>query len=130
MISISKALTIVKRETAALGVETVRLTDSVGRVLAEDINADTDMPPFDRSQMDGYAVQAKDTANAPVELKIVGEAAAGRGWHNKLRSGEAVRIMTGAPVPKGADSIQKIELTRESNDTVTIKESTATSRFI
>ena len=116
MIPISKALAAVKRESAALGSETIRVSDSVGRILAEHILADTDMPPFDRSQMDGYAVKAKDTAPAPAVLKIVGESAAGRGWHESLGRGEAVRIMTGAPVPKGADSIQKIELAGESGD--------------
>src|SRR5687767_12537723 len=130
MIPISKAIDIVKRETSSLGAETIRLSGSVRRVLAEDIVADTDMPPFDRSQMDGYAVKAKDTANAPVTLKLVGESAAGRGWHKKLKSGEAVRIMTGAAVPFGADAIQKLELTSESGETVTINESTETSRYI
>jgi molybdenum cofactor synthesis domain-containing protein len=72
--------------------------------------------------MDGYAVIAKDTLNAPSQLNIVGESAAGRGWHNKLNRGEAVRIMTGAPVPKGADAVQKVELTTESDGIVTIFE--------
>jgi molybdopterin biosynthesis enzyme len=122
MIEISKALKIIKRETKPLGDESVRLSDAVGRILAEHILADTDMPPFDRSQMDGFAVRAKDTENAPVGLKIVGESAAGRGWHRKMKSGEAVRIMTGAPVPDGADSIQKIELTSEADGVITILE--------
>jgi molybdopterin biosynthesis enzyme len=55
----------------------VRLERSIGRILAEDIFADSDMPPFDRSQMDGYAMKAKDTSSAPVDLKLVGESAAG-----------------------------------------------------
>ena len=63
--------------------------------------------------MDGYALRANDVANAPARLHIVGESAAGRGWHQELKSGEAVRIMTGAPVPSGADSVQQVELTRE-----------------
>jgi molybdopterin biosynthesis enzyme len=86
----------------------------MGRVLADDIIADTDLPPFDRSQMDGYAVRAADAqVESPARLKIVGESAAGRGWHQEMRAGEAVRIMTGAPVPAGADSVQQVELTRE-----------------
>ena len=79
MIPVPKAISIVKRETTSLGSQTVRLSDSLGRILAEDILADTDMPPFDRSQMDGFAVIAKDTLKAPVELRIVGESAAGHG---------------------------------------------------
>jgi molybdenum cofactor synthesis domain-containing protein len=110
--------------------ESVQIKAAVGRVLAEDIVADSDMPPFDRSQMDGYAVRAQDVQKAPVRLKIVGESAAGRGWHKTVGRAEAVRIMTGAPVPKGTDAIQKIELTRESDGMVEIAKPTAKSRYI
>lgn len=130
MISISKAVSIVNSETAVLGVERIRLSASVGRILAEDVKADTDMPPFDRSQMDGFAVIAKDSAKAPIELKIIGESTAGSGWHRKMKKGEAVRIMTGAPVPNDADSIQKIELTKEVGGIITILEPTETGRYI
>ena len=65
--------------------------------------------------MDGYAVRAADTQNAPVRLRIVGESAAGSGWHQEMKVGEAVRIMTGAPLPKGADSVQQVELTKTSS---------------
>ena len=130
MITGEKALKIVASETPALKSERVPLAGAVGRVLAEDIAADTDMPPFDRSQMDGYAVRAADTENAPVTLTVVGESAAGRGWHKTLGPGEAVRIMTGAPLPAGADAVQKIEVTSEAGDTVTIKEPTAAGRYI
>ncbi len=112
MIEITNAIEIVKRETGVLAAERIALNDAVGRVLAEDIVADTDLPPFDRSQMDGFAVVASDSKNAPVTLKIVGESAAGRGWHHTMKPGEAVRIMTGAPVPTGADAVQRVELTR------------------
>ncbi|KXK02199.1 MAG: molybdopterin molybdochelatase [Acidobacteria bacterium OLB17] len=112
MIPLDKALKIVDRSIPQLGSERVELFDAVGRILAEDIRADGDQPPFDRSMMDGFAVAGKDIATTPVTLKIVGESAAGRGWHNTLRRGEAVRIMTGAPVPAGADTVQRVELTR------------------
>ena len=69
-------------ESLTLGSETVGLSDSMGRILAEDIIADTDLPPFDRAQMDGYAVRAADVAKTPAQLKIVGESAAGAGWHS------------------------------------------------
>ncbi len=130
MIPVSKALKIIERETQSLSVERVALEDSIGRILAEDIIADSDLPPFDRSQMDGYAVRAADTKNVPVTLKLVGESAAGRGWRGKLKSGEAVRIMTGASVPAGADSVQKLEVAREKGDTVTLLEPTELGRFI
>lgn len=113
MITIAKALRIIDGVVPRLGTEKVPLKDTVGRVLAEDIVADTDLPPFDRSQMDGYAVRVADVKNSPVSLKIVGESAAGLGWRGTLKKGEAVRIMTGAPVPLGADAVQKIELSRE-----------------
>jgi molybdenum cofactor synthesis domain-containing protein len=99
-------------------------------VLADAIVADTDLPPFDRAQMDGYAVRAADTASAPVKLRVAGEAAAGRGWRGHVNAGEAVRIMTGAPVPHGADSVQRVEVTREANGEVYVDEATHVEQFI
>ena len=116
MISVAEAIQIVRQQTHTLSVEHVQLQDALGRVLAEDVVADSDLPPFDRSQMDGYAVRAEDAKSAPVRLRIVGESAAGRGWHHELEEGQAVRIMTGAPVPEGADSVQQVELTTELKD--------------
>ena len=115
MISISKAISLIEQNIVSLGTETVSISDVVGRILAEDIAADMDLPPFDRSQMDGFAVRAADVANAPVELKLIGESAAGHGFHTEMHAGETVRIMTGAPVPPGADAVQKVELTGERN---------------
>ena len=130
MIPISKALKLVVTNTTALGTERIPLVDAVGRILAEDVIADTALPPFDRSQMDGYAVKAADTKNIPATLKLVGESAAGRGWHKTLNKGEAVRIMTGAPIPKGADAVQKLEVAKEHGDSVTLLEPTEKGRFI
>ena len=130
MIIVSAAIEIIERKMPKLGADRVAIEISVGRVLAEDIVADSDMPPFDRSQMDGYAVRAADTNDVPAVLKLVGESAAGRGWKGRLKAGEAVRIMPGAPLPAGADAVQKIELTQEADDTVTINEPTAKGRFI
>jgi len=132
MISISDAIGIVLQRTPKLEVEPVLLSDSLGRVLAEDIIADTDLPPFDRAQMDGYAVRSADVANTPARLRIVGESAAGSGWHHEMKAGEAVRIMTGAPVPVGADAVQQVELTREADgaEFVEILEPVDTGRSI
>ena len=113
MIPVSEAIRIIKEQTRPLPAERVALAAALGRALAEEIVADTDLPPFDRARMDGYAVRAEDTKGAPARLRIAGEAAAGKGWRGTLRAGEAVRIMTGAPVPAGADSVQQVELTRE-----------------
>jgi molybdopterin molybdotransferase len=132
MISISQAIQIVLQQAPRLTSEAVALPEATNRVLAEDIVADTDLPPFDRAQMDGYAVRAADVANTPAQLKIVGESAAGSGWHHEMNAGEAVRIMTGAPVPAGADAVQQVELTHESNGagTVEILESVEAGRSI
>src|SRR6266436_3031717 len=122
MIPITEAIEIVLQQTSPVEVESVGLSDALNRVLAEDIIADCDLPPFDRAQMDGYAVRAEDVSTTPARLRIAGESAAGRGWHHEMKAGEAVRIMTGAPVPAGADAVQQVELTRESNGDVEILE--------
>ncbi len=132
MISVAEAIRIVRERTPPLPIEHVLLDEALGRVLAEDIIADTDLPPFNRAQMDGYAVRASDTSNPPARLRVVGEAAAGRGWRGRLREGQAVRIMTGAPVPAGADSVQQVEVTREENGgaLVEIARATTPGQFI
>ena len=130
MIPISRAIQIVLEHTPALGDESISLPQSLNRILAEDIVADTDLPPFDRAQMDGYAVRAADVAAVPVCLRIVGESAAGAGWHHEMKTGEAVRIMTGAPVPPGADAVQQVELTRERDAQVEILEPVEAGRSI
>jgi len=130
MISISDAIQIVLGQTRTLPPEDADLESASGRILAEDIVADTDLPPFDRAQMDGYAVRADDVASVPARLHIVGESAAGAGWHHEMKAGQAVRIMTGAPVPTGADSVQQVELTRQHNSEVEILEPVALGRSI
>src|SRR6267143_4136942 len=132
MIPVFQALRIVREITKPLAAESVSLADALGRFLAQDIVADSDLPPFDRSQMDGYAVRAEDVQNLPAGLRIVGESVAGRGWHHEMHAGEAVRIMTGAPVPAGADSVQQVELTREVDNgkVVNILESVSLGRSI
>lgn len=130
MIPIAEAIRIVESETKRLPAEQIDLTAGRGRFLAEDIIADTDLPPFDRAQMDGYAVRASDVANVPARLRIVGESAAGAGWHHEMKAGQAVRIMTGAPVPAGADAVQQVELTRENDSEVEILERVELGRSI
>lgn len=130
MIPIHEAIKVVLQHSSTLKPESVALSDVMGRVLAEDIIADCDLPPFDRAQMDGYAVRAEDVAATPARLKIVGESAAGSGWHHEMKTGEAVRIMTGAPVPVGADAVQQVELTREANGEVEILEPVDSGRSI
>lgn len=105
--------------------ETVSLTSSRGRVLAEDVRADRDVPPFANSAMDGYAVLASDvrmaTAAAPVRLKVLGEVRAGATPPRPVTPGSTLRIMTGAMLPDGADAVVRVEDTAELNGQVEIR---------
>jgi molybdopterin molybdotransferase len=129
MIPISEAISIIKRKVYLLEAESVDLSAVCGRVLAEDIFADSDLPPFDRSMMDGFAVKSEDVQNCPAKLKIVGESVAGKRWEGELNGGEAVRIMTGAALPIGADSVQKVEVTKELDGFIEILEPTKSGQF-
>ncbi len=92
--------------------EQLAVVDATGRLLAEDVLSDSDMPPFDRVMMDGYAVRAEDIQTAPVELPVVGEVAAGDSGSEPLEPGTVRAIMTGAPLPPGADSVVPVEWTQ------------------
>ncbi len=100
---------------AALPAEMVALSDSLGRVLAADVAAATDLPPWDNSAMDGYAIRARDVAGAtevaPVLLRVAGEVAAGSASETAVIPGLALRIATGAPMPPGADAVVAVEQT-------------------
>jgi molybdopterin molybdotransferase len=112
MISVEEALAIVIANLPERRIETVAFQSALGCILAENLIATSDIPPFCRSALDGYAVVAADVENAPVELEIAGEIRAGGGIPQKLMPGRAMSIMTGAPVPEGADAVQMIELTQ------------------
>lgn len=103
-----------------LAVEGVALEAALGRVVAEDVRSTTDLPPWDNSAMDGYAIVAADTASAgeerPVRLTVVGEARAGALPSAPIASGTAVRIATGAPLPAGADAVVPVEQTTPLDD--------------
>jgi molybdopterin molybdotransferase len=112
VLPVDKALEIVLGHTPVLPAQEVELPNALGRVLAEDVHADHDMPPFDRSAMDGYAVRAADVAGAPVVLDVAGQVRAGQWPDRALEPGQAIQIMTGAPVPAGATAVQPVEKTR------------------
>jgi molybdopterin molybdotransferase len=112
VIPVEEALAIVLRETPDLGSEEVLLDTAQGRVLREQVRSDADQPPFDRAAMDGYALRAEDAAAAPVLLRLVGEVRAGQTYEGSVSPGEAVAIMTGAPIPSGASAVQPVEKTR------------------
>src|SRR5262252_8162017 len=111
MISVDQALSIVSEKVTPLEHELVALESSLGRILRQDVHADIDLPPFDRARMDGYALKAEDAASAPARLRLIGEVAAGSQFAGVVNRGEAVKIFTGAPVPRGADAVQKVEVT-------------------
>ncbi len=101
--------------------ETLSLLQAAGRVLAEPVTADRDIPPFPRSTRDGYAVCAADLATLPAQLKVMGEIKAGPTQPpSALNRGEAFSIMTGAPVPPGADAVVMVEYTSQKGDLVEI----------
>ena len=109
MISEHEARAHVLANVAVLAVEHRPLEAAVGAVLAVDVHAAEDVPPFVNSAVDGYAVRAADVAAVPVELIVVGEVAAGAYSDHQLQPGEAIRIMTGAPMPAGADASVMVE---------------------
>lgn len=104
-----------------LGEETVPLMDSIGRVVSRDIAAPWDMPLFDNSAMDGFAVRLADCGSIPATLNVTGFVAAGGQDEGGVESGCAVRIMTGAPLPKGCNAVVPIEETEETDGKVIIK---------
>jgi molybdopterin molybdotransferase len=113
------------------GAERVGLDEALERTLAGPLAARRDQPPFAASAMDGYAVRAADTASAPVELAVVGEAKAGEGFSGRLKAGEAARIFTGAPVPRGADAVLMQEDTEAaSSGRVRVLQSVVAGTFI
>ena len=126
MVTFEQALDIVKEKleagAARPAIEVVPLAGSRGRVLARDVLADRDYPPFPRSSRDGYAVRAADVRQVPAWLAWVGEARAGAPYPGKLgdEPGGCVEIMTGAPVPPGADAVVMIERTRRDGSRVEI----------
>src|SRR2546422_9097536 len=124
LMSADDALARILAGVPALPEVELPLLDALGLVLAEDIAADRDVPPFRNSAMDGYAVRGDDVASAPVELRVVGEVAAGGFPDREVGPGEAMRIMTGAPMPDGADTVVRVEDTDNASDVVTIAAAT------
>jgi molybdenum cofactor synthesis domain-containing protein len=115
----------VLRECAPLHPRAVDLQDALGCVTAAPLEAEELVPPFDNTAMDGFAVRAADTTDAPVELKVVGTLAAGAAPDLHVGASEAVRIMTGAPMPPGADAIVMVERTHAEDDVVVIEQAAA-----
>ncbi|WP_255992823.1 molybdopterin molybdotransferase MoeA [Clostridium perfringens] len=123
-IALEEALEILNKNTKALKSEVVSIKDSLKRVLYGDVKSKINNPPFNKSVFDGYAFKSEDSKGTskenPIELKIVDEIFAGDFSEREIKSGEAVRIMTGAPIPLGADCVLKQEETEKHGDLVKI----------
>ena len=114
-LSVEQARDLVLARCAVLEAEEVPVLEALGRVLASDVRSDIDVAPFDNSAMDGYALRATDLAGAspeaPVTLEVISHIAAGDYSDLEVGPGQAARIMTGAPVPPGADAVVMVEFT-------------------
>jgi len=114
-----------------LSSEVIPIREAYGRILAESVYLDTDQPPFDRSMRDGYAILSEDIQELPARLKCLGEVKAGEVSSLCLKKGEALQIMTGAPVPAGADAVVMVEYTERPNsdEVIILKSSTSKSNI-
>ncbi len=120
LIEIDAARAAVLERARPLGSEEVPLGAAAGRVLAARVVAEYDVPAFDNSAMDGFAVRAGDVTAAPASLRVVGESAAGHPWDGELETGGAVAISTGAALPAGADAVVRVEDTSREGAAVTV----------
>ena len=113
MIEIGEAQQKVLEEIPVLGRERIHISESLGRVLAQDAIAIRDVPSFDNSAMDGYCLRHEDvvgaTSSRPAKLRLIGESPAGRPFRGKVAPGETVQVLTGGVIPEGADSVIMVE---------------------
>jgi len=123
MLTIEQALQFVLDHTAPGAPISIPLNEALGCVLAEEIVSDVDSPPHDKSTVDGYAVIAADIARTGMELKVLEEVTAGTVPSRAVEPGTATRIMTGAPIPRGADAVVMVEQTKFADGQVTILQS-------
>ena len=132
MIPVSEARQFVLSACGALTPRRMAVSDALGHALAESIRATEPVPPFANSSMDGYAVRAADTVRAPVRLRVVGTVLAGDTTQTFVSAGESVRIMTGAPLPPGADAVCMVERTtvESGGAVVVIEESVDPGTFV
>lgn len=131
---VNDALAWIDAHAAAAAREDCPLAYAGGRVLAEDVHSDVDVPPFDRSAMDGYAVNAAETVGAgdynPLPLRLLGQSMPGAPFEGRVGPGQAVRIMTGAPLPDGADAVVPVEYARETAGMVELTTSVSRGKHV
>lgn len=130
LLPVSDALSRILKAARPTGRETVKLAGALGRIAATDIKARRNQPPFDASAMDGYALRHEDVAQVPVTLRLIGTSAAGHGFKGQVKPGQAVRILTGAPMPRGADTVVIQENVRTEGTMILVQEPTAKGRNI
>jgi molybdopterin molybdotransferase len=131
LLPVDDALAQILKGVKPLGAEDVPLSNASGRVLSGPLKAQRAQPPFAASAMDGYAVRAADIKVVPITLQMIGEAPAGHGFSGRLSKGQAVRIFTGAPLPRGADTVVIQENTETSGkDAVTVLQSAVLGSFV
>jgi molybdopterin molybdotransferase len=121
MISLEQALKQIFASAKPLGTEIIALKNATNRVLAKPVMAKLNQPPFDVSAMDGYGVKASDVKSSGISLKVIGMSQAGAGFNGEIKSGECVRIFTGAPSPKGIDSVVMQEDTNANDEIITFR---------
>ena len=114
-LTVEEAIDLLKEGIRPVKTRTVPLTEAADRILAQDIYAEENIPPFDRSPYDGYAFRSEDIRQAspenPVSLSVIEEIPAGHAPQKTIGQGQAAKILTGAPVPKGADAVEMFEKT-------------------
>ncbi|MFH0771995.1 MAG: molybdopterin molybdotransferase MoeA [Candidatus Omnitrophota bacterium] len=123
MIEFEEALNIVLKNTDTLPAEQAPVDESTGRIAREDTYSNIEMPPFDKSAVDGYAVNSLDVKRVPARLRRVGLIQAGESFDRRLARGECVKIMTGTPMPKGTDSVVMVEDSRQQGEYVELSRS-------
>jgi molybdopterin molybdotransferase len=131
---VADVLALLAARLRPLPAEAVGLAEAAGRVLAADVVAETAVPPFDRAAMDGYALRGSETFGAgpynPLELDLVGLALPGRPFAGEVRPGQAVRVMTGAPLPTGADAVLQAEAAEEAGGKVRVADAVPPGRHV
>ena len=131
---VDEAIALIAGRVRALGAESIDFTQAAGRILAREVVASEPVPPFDRAAMDGYAVRGEETFGAssynPAPFRLVGAARPGHACHVEVGPGEAAQIATGAALPRGADTVVKVESTRVEGDAVWVSEPTPPGRHV
>jgi len=130
VLSVRQALEQVLGAVPRLGAERVGLLDAVGRTLAEDVRSRRDVPGYANSAMDGFAIRHADLGRLPARLRVAGTSAAGSQNVPTVAPGHAVKIMTGAPIPSGADSVVRVEDTRRDGDFVVVETAVASGSHV